>query len=101
VTIYDSLHNIPMDILSEKVGGRHRLTRLISLRLRALNSGAPLLVEKKENEALLAAVCREVAEGKIWLEVPEEQIAPPQGDLDLLSMGETVDDTAAAAATDA
>jgi DNA-directed RNA polymerase subunit K/omega len=97
VTIYESLHNIPIDALAEKVGGRHRLTRLVSLRLRAITSGAPLLVEKRENEALLSAVCREVQEGKIWLEVSEEQIAPPQGDLDLLGMGESADDGAAAA----
>lgn len=86
--LYDSLRTIHLDTLAEKVGGRHRLTYLISQRLRAVTRGAPLLVERQENEALLAAVCREVSEGKVWLEVPE---AKPEGeveDFDILGLGE-------------
>jgi len=95
VTIYESLHSIPIDALAEKVGGRNRLTRLVSLRLRALNAGAPLLVERQTGEALLAAVCREVQEGKIWLEVQEEQVASPAGGIDDLLNMDGVGDEAA------
>ena len=55
MALYDSLHEIPLDALAEKVGGRIRLTYLISQRLCQINAGAPLLVELGEDEALLAA----------------------------------------------
>ena len=84
--LYDSLHDIKLDRLSETVGGRHRLTYLISQRLIQINRGAPLLVERRENEALLAAVCREVDEDKIWLEVPKEELKGEETDLDILGI---------------
>lgn len=91
-TIYDSLHNIPLDDLSDKVGGRARLTRLVSLRLRMLNDGGRLLVEQQEGEALLATVCREIMEGKISLEMPEAaELAPEHLDnVDLLGLSEDI-----------
>lgn len=70
---YESLSTIPHDFLAEKVGGKFRLTRLIAQRLRDINNGAPLLVERKTDEALLAAVCREIATGVISLEVHDAE----------------------------
>ncbi|MDR2392337.1 MAG: hypothetical protein LBE84_11755 [Planctomycetota bacterium] len=77
MTIYDSLHEIHLDKLAEVAEGRARLTYLVAQRLRAIiNNGAQLLVERKPGEALLAAVCREVLEKKIWLEIPEPEEMP-------------------------
>ena len=86
VSIYDSLHQIPLDELSDKVGGRARLTSLVSKRLRMINDGAQLLVEKREGEALLASVCREIMEDKIWLEVPDTASAAASAAADSMSM---------------
>jgi DNA-directed RNA polymerase subunit K/omega len=87
VTIYESLHNIPIDRLAEAAGGKARLTYLISQRLRAVNNGAQLLVERQPGEALLAAVCREVMEKKIWLEIPEPEETPAEEEeFDLLAL---------------
>ena len=85
---YDSLHNIPLDQLSEMVDGRAHLTALVAKRLRAIHEGAQPLVEPKPDEALLALVCREVLEGKIRLEKAE--IAEPAAveDLDFLGLSE-------------
>jgi len=89
VAIYDSLHSIPLDKLSEVAGGRNRLTYLVSKRLRAVNEGAQLLVERQEGEATLAAVCREVLEGKIWLEIPSvEDIPQEEQGYDIFGMPE-------------
>jgi len=92
VDLYDSLHSIPLDQLAEKVGGRHKLTFLIAQRLCQINAGSPLLVEQGENEALLAAVCRELDEGKIWLEIPDEEIRSEQSDLDILGIETSAND---------
>ena len=87
VSIYDSLHNIPLDHLAEVAGGKARLTYLVAQRLRAINNGAQLLVERQPGEALLAAVCREVLENKIWLEMPEtEEIPAEEEEFDLLAL---------------
>jgi DNA-directed RNA polymerase subunit K/omega len=87
VSIYESLHNIPIDQLSEIAGGKARLTYLISQRLRAVNNGAQLLVERIPGEAILAAVCREIMEKKIWLEIPEtEDIQSEEEEFDLLAL---------------
>ncbi len=86
--LYDSLHNIPLDRLAEKVGGRHRLTYLVSQRLIQVNNGAPLLVERGEDEAILAAVCREVDEGKIWLDASQEELHAKEDDLSFLGIDE-------------
>ncbi|MDR0362758.1 MAG: hypothetical protein LBJ46_08775 [Planctomycetota bacterium] len=87
MTIYESLHNIPIDRLAEAAGGKARLTYLISQRLRAVNNGAQLLVERQPGEALLAAVCREVMEKKIWLEIPEPEETPAEEEeFDLLAL---------------
>ncbi len=91
--LYDSLHDIKLDRLSEKVGGRHRLTYLVSQRLIQINRGAPLLVERQENEALLSAVCREVDEDKIWLEVPQEALKGEETDLDILGIEDSGGET--------
>ena len=56
VSIYDSLHSIHLDKLSEVAGGKARLTYLVAQRLRAINNGAQLLVERQPGEALLSAV---------------------------------------------
>jgi len=79
---YESLSLIPHDALAEKVGGKFRLTRLIAQRLRDINNGAPLLVERRPDEALLAAVCREISEDKISLEIhtPVEQDDVQEGE---------------------
>ncbi len=73
---YESLSTIPHDALAEKVGGKFKLTRLIAQRLRDINNGAPLLVERRKDEALLAAVCREIEEDKISLEI--HTVAAPE-----------------------
>jgi len=85
---YDSLHNIPLDRLSEIVEGRARLTALIAKRLRAVHEGAQLLVEPRPDEALLATVCREVIEGKIRLEIAEVVQPEAAEDLDYLGLSE-------------
>ena len=90
MAIYDSLHNIPLDKLSEVAGGRNRLTYLVSKRLRAVNEGAQLLVERQEGEATLAAVCREVLEGKIWLEIPSLEDVPQEETYNPYASGEEV-----------
>lgn len=87
VSIYDSLHSIQLDRLAEVAGGKARLTYLVAQRLRAVNNGAHLLVERQPGEALLAAVCREVLEKKIWLEIPEaEELPPEEEEFDLLAL---------------
>ncbi len=87
MAIYDSLHSIHLDKLSEVAGGKARLTYLVAQRLRAVNSGAQLLVERQPGEALLAAVCREVLEKKIWLEIPEtEELPQEEEEFDLLAL---------------
>lgn len=87
MAIYDSLHSIPLDKLAEVAGGKARLTYLVSQRVRAINDGAQLLVDRQPGEALLAVVCREVLEGKIWLEIPEtEELPREEEDFDLLTL---------------
>lgn|GEM_PF-3193576 len=87
MSIYDSLHNIPLDQLAEVAGGKARLTYLVAQRLRAINNGAQLLVDRYPGEAMLAAVCREVLENKIWLEMPDvEDIQPEEEEFDLLAL---------------
>lgn len=87
MSIYDSLHNIPLDQLAEVAGGKARLTYLVAQRLRAINNGAQLLVDRHPGEALLAAICREVLENKIWLEMPDvEDIQPEEEEFDLLAL---------------
>ncbi len=87
MAIYDSLHTIQLDKLSEAAGGKARLTYLVAQRLRAINNGGQLLVERQPGEALLSAVCREVLEKKIWLEIPEvEELPVEEGEFDLLTL---------------
>lgn len=87
MAIYDSLHDIHLDRLAEIAGGKARLTYLVAQRLRAINNGAQLLVDRLPGEALLAAVCREVLEKKIWLEIPEtEEPQPEEEEFDLLAL---------------
>ncbi len=87
MAIYDSLHTILLDKLAEVAGGKARLTYLVAQRLRAINNGAQLLVERQPGEALLAAVCREVLEKKIWLEIPEtEELPSEEEEFDLLAL---------------
>jgi DNA-directed RNA polymerase subunit K/omega len=89
VAIYDSLHDLPLDALAEKAGGRHRLTVLVAKRIRQINEGAQLLVERLPGEALLAAVCREVLAGKIWLETVETETQAESADeFDLLGLSD-------------
>ena len=85
---YTSQAAIKLDDLADKIGGRYRLTYLVAQRLRSVNAGAPLLVERHEGESLLASVCREVEEGKVWLDVPVEQFESEEEEFDLLSFGE-------------
>ena len=87
MAIYDSLHSIQLDKLSEAAGGKARLTYLVAQRLRAINNGAQLLTERQPAESLLAAVCREVLERKIWLEIPEtEELPAEEEEFDLLAL---------------
>ncbi len=87
MAIYDSLHTLQLDKLSEAAGGKARLTYLVAQRLRAINNGGHLLVERQPGEALLSAVCREVLEKKIWLEIPEaEELPAEEGEFDLLTL---------------
>jgi hypothetical protein len=87
VTIYDSLHEIHLDKLAEVAGGKARLTYLVAQRLRDINNGAQLLIERLPGEALLATVCREVLERKIWLEIPEtDELPSEEEEFDLLAL---------------
>lgn len=87
MSIYDSLHSIQLDKLSETAGGKARLTYLVAQRLRAINNGAQLLTDRLPGESLLAAVCREVLERKIWLEIPEtEELPAEEEEFDLLAL---------------
>lgn len=87
MSIYDSLHGIQLDRLAEVAGGKARLTYLVAQRLRAINNGAQILVERQPGEALLSAVCREVLEKKIWLEIPEtEELPAEEEEFDLLAL---------------
>ncbi len=83
---YDSLAAIPQDKLADMVGGKFHLTRLISLRLKDVKNGAPLFVERRPNEALLAAVCREIEEGYINLETYEPVAQTDDVDYDISSL---------------
>lgn len=83
---YDSLSSIHQDTLAKIVGGKFKLTKLISQRLRDLNNGAPLLIEKKPKEAMLAAVCREIEEGLITLETIEPVVQEEATEFDLLGI---------------
>lgn len=83
---YDSLAAIPQDKLADMVGGKFHLTRLLSLRLKDVKNGAPLFVDRKPNEALLAAVCREVEEGYISLETYEPVNDQEEKDYDINSL---------------
>ncbi len=80
---YDSLAAIPQDKLADMVGGKFHLTKLLSLRLKDVKNGAPLFVERKPNEALLAAVCREIEEGFITLETYEPVVDHDEVDYDI------------------
>ena len=87
MAIYDSLHSLQLDKLSEAAGGKARLTYLVAQRLRAINNGAQLLTDRLPGESLLAAVCREVLEKKIWLEIPEtEELPVEEEEFDLLAL---------------
>jgi hypothetical protein len=87
VSIYESLHTIQLDKLAEAAGGKARLTYLVAQRLRAVYNGAQLLVERHPGESVLAAVCREVLEKKIWLEIPEtEELPAEEEEFDLLAL---------------
>lgn len=89
---YDSLTQIHLDALAEKVGGRYRLTRLVSQRMQQINGGHPLLVERRPNEALLAAVCREIEENKVELEMPEAALlAEDEAPLDILGISDEME----------
>jgi DNA-directed RNA polymerase omega subunit len=71
------MHNEPVallniDDLADRVGGRFQLTALVAKRLREVNAGAPFLVEALPGERTLDTVCREIRDGKIWLEVASE-----------------------------
>ena len=59
---------INVDKLADLVGGRFALTTLVAKRLRAINAGAPLLVDSRPGEPILETVRREIEEGRIWLE---------------------------------
>lgn len=87
---HETVELIDIDRLAEKVGGRFALTSLVAKRLRAINSGAPVLVEEHEGERLIETVCREIAAGKIWLERSsdsEEVVVTADDDIDdLLDM---------------
>ncbi len=82
----ESTTHIHLDRLAEKVGGRYRLTKLISERMRQLNGGAPLLVDLRPHERLISAVCREVEEGLISLDVPELADVAEQAEFDVLGI---------------
>lgn len=73
--LHDELEILPVDRLARKVGGRFRLVTLVSKRLRAVNNGDPYLVEAHPGERPIETVCREIEEGKIWLETPEDAYA--------------------------
>lgn len=65
---HESVKLIDIDILSAKVGGRFQFTSLVAKRLRAVNAGAPFLVEPEPGERAIETICREIEEGKVWLE---------------------------------
>lgn len=67
---YQPVKMINTDKLANIVGGRYALTCLVSKRMIEINAGSPLLVKKAAGERTIDAVCREIEEGKIWLERP-------------------------------
>jgi len=89
----ETFNSFMIDELAEMTNGRYKLTKLVALRLRDINAGAPLLVEKGEDESLMACVCREIREGKISLELPEfEAMEAPEVEMDIFSSA--IDETA-------
>ncbi len=76
---HEAVKTIHTDKLADIVGGRYALTSLVSKRIQQLRAGAEPLVESKENEPLIQVVCREIEEGKIWLEKLEEVQVKPEG----------------------
>ncbi|MHC4886494.1 MAG: DNA-directed RNA polymerase subunit omega [Planctomycetota bacterium] len=67
---YQPVKMINTDKLADIVGGRYALTCLVAKRMIEINAGSPLLVEEEDGERTIDAVCREIEEGKIWLERP-------------------------------
>ena len=61
------MHNIEIDDLAEKFGGRFRLTVLIQKRLKELVKGSPKLVEM-EDRNLIKIVIEEIRQGKVAFE---------------------------------
>lgn len=72
VSHYEAVDLIDIDRLANAVGGRFALTALVAKRLRAINGGAPVLVESRPGERLIETVCREIKDGKVWLEKATE-----------------------------
>lgn len=71
---------LPVDKLAGIVGGRFRLVALINRRMRELLHGSPMLVPFKQGERMIETVAREIEEGKIWLELPQEEMITTQAD---------------------
>lgn len=73
---HEAVKIINTDRLAEIVGGRYALTTLVAKRLRSVNAGAPFLVEPRPGERTIETVCREIEEGRIWLETatPSETV---------------------------
>lgn len=61
------MHNIEIDELAEKFGGRFKLTVLIQKRLKELVKGSPKLVET-EDRNLIKIVLEEIRQGKVSFE---------------------------------
>lgn len=83
--------NQSIDELAIKLGGKFRLTRLVALRMRQINQGAPLLVDRRPEESVLAAICREIQDDLVNLEVPEAVGEGEETAFDLFGLGEEGD----------
>lgn len=60
------MENIPLDELTEKVGGRFRLVSLVQKRMRELQRGLPPLVDSPSKD-LMDTVVLEIKAGKVSL----------------------------------
>ena len=60
--------------LSEKVGGRYKLTALIQKRLGVLLNGARPLIEDTQDKTQLEIVIQEIVEDKITIDLGDDGI---------------------------
>ena len=75
------LNELKEEAIVNKVGGRFKLSTLIQKRMKALNSGAPPLVQVRGGD-MLSIVIQEILQDKIYLDLSGQlqTRAPSAGD---------------------